>query len=146
MIGQDGQPQTNLHASCVALGARAVLIIGPSGAGKSQFALALMAFGATLVADDRTILTRRGAQVWATCPPAILGQIEARGLGILHAQAQTDGAEVVLVLDLAQRETDRLPPQRHCDLLGRPIPLVLGQDHAHFPASIVQYLRAGRRA
>ena len=43
-----------LHGSCVAVEGRGVLIVGPSGAGKSSLALALMALGAELVADDRT--------------------------------------------------------------------------------------------
>ena len=146
MTGPAIPPEMIVHASCVALDQRAVLITGPSGAGKSMFALALMALGARLVADDRTILSRRGAQVWATCPPTILGQIEARGLGILRADAQVAGAAVVLVLDMGQGERERLPPNRSCDLLGLSVPLALRLDHAHFPAAILQYLRAGRMA
>ena len=42
----------NLHASCIAVHGRGVLILGPSGAGKSSLALQLMALGADLVADD----------------------------------------------------------------------------------------------
>ena len=40
-----------LHASCVAVAGRAVLITGPSGSGKSSLALTLLAHGAALVAD-----------------------------------------------------------------------------------------------
>lgn len=46
----------NIHASCVAIGAKGVLILGESGAGKSDLALRLMDEGARLVADDRTEL------------------------------------------------------------------------------------------
>ena len=75
-----------LHASCVAISGRGVLIIGPSGSGKSALALQLMAFGASLVADDQTELTVQGGTLIARCPPTMSGLIEARGLGILRAQ------------------------------------------------------------
>jgi HPr kinase/phosphorylase len=46
-----------LHASTVAFGRDGgILILGPSGAGKSTLALRLIAAGAQLVADDRTIV------------------------------------------------------------------------------------------
>src|SRR3546814_9666093 len=51
-----------LHASCVAIGGRAVLIEGPSGSGKSDLALRLIDRGAKLVADDYTILTRERSE------------------------------------------------------------------------------------
>ncbi len=58
----------NIHASCVAIGNKGVLLLGKSGAGKSDLALRLIDGGAKLVADDRTILfaKRRGA----ACPGA----------------------------------------------------------------------------
>ncbi|MEF9600929.1 HPr kinase/phosphatase C-terminal domain-containing protein, partial [Paracoccus sp. PXZ] len=72
-----------LHASCIAHRGRGLLILGPSGAGKSTLALEMMAFGATLVADDRTILRREGGRIVADAPDSIRGRIEARGVGIL---------------------------------------------------------------
>ena len=50
-----------LHATCVAVDGRGLLILGPSGSGKSALALQLIALGAQLVADDRTRVSRRGA-------------------------------------------------------------------------------------
>ena len=41
-----------LHASCVAIDGRAVLIEGRSGEGKSDLALRLIDRGAALVSDD----------------------------------------------------------------------------------------------
>ena len=53
-----------MHASCVAVQGKGVLILGPSGAGKSSLALQLMALGADLVADDRTeISVQNGAAI-----------------------------------------------------------------------------------
>ncbi len=129
----------------MALDGRGVLILGPSGAGKSGLALQLMALGARLVADDRTRLNPRAGRLIARAPSAIAGRIEARGLGILAADALQE-APVTLIVDLGQTETDRLPPERRLILLGCTVPLCHGSSSGHFPAAIVQYLRAGRIA
>ncbi len=72
-----------IHASCVAVAGRAVLIEGRSGAGKSDLALRLIDRGATLVSDDYVRLTRTGRRLHAAPPPNIAGKIEVRGIGIL---------------------------------------------------------------
>ena len=133
-----------MHASCVAVSGRAVLITGPSGSGKSALALALMAHGADLVADDQTALTLQDGLLTASAPPTLRGLIEARGVGILSAPALPQ-AQVVLVADLSQAERDRLPPRRKVTLLGCEIDLVLGRDNAHFPASVLCYLKGQRQ-
>ena len=140
----DGHSVT-LHANCVALEGRGLLILGPSGSGKSALSLSLMALGARLVADDRTILTPDGDRLIATCPPALRGLIEARGVGILHAEA-VDRTALVLAVDLGQTEAERLPPLRSVTLAGRTITLVHSVPSAHFPAMLLQYIRAGRHA
>ena len=133
-----------LHATCVAVEGRACLITGPSGSGKSALALQMMALGARLVADDRVTLSLVDGALRATCPAPIRGMIEARGLGLLNADA-LEGAEPVLTVDLSRQETERLPPQREVDYLGHRIALVFGLPAPHFPASLLLYLRAGRR-
>lgn len=142
--GPSAPPETILHASCVALAGRALLITGASGRGKSSLALRMMALGATLVADDRVALRRSGDAVTATAPPTISGLIEARGLGLLHADP-AGPVPVFALLDLDRDETDRLPPARHRDLLGRPVPLLFRVDAPHFPAALFQFLKTGRR-
>ena len=78
----------NLHASAVALDPlRGVLIKGGSGAGKSTLALQLMALGAHLVADDRVDLSVETGHLVARAPASIAGRIEARGVGLLRAEA-----------------------------------------------------------
>ena len=134
-----------VHASCVDVGGRAVLVMGPSGCGKSSLALTLMAHGAALVADDQTELFLDKARLMARCPPALSGLIEARGLGILTAPAAPP-AEVVLVADLGQAEPDRLPPRRSITLLGKEVDLVLGKGNAHFPWAVLCYLKGSRQA
>lgn len=137
-------PTLTLHASCVAVDGRGVLITGPSGSGKSSLALALMAYGAVLVADDRTEISVQGEDVVASCPPAIAGMIEARGMGILNAEV-CPAVAVRLVVDLGQTEGQRLPPHRNVTWFGHTVPLVLGQTSPHFPAALWHYVRAGRR-
>ncbi|WP_342351761.1 HPr kinase/phosphatase C-terminal domain-containing protein [Pseudooceanicola antarcticus] len=134
-----------MHASCVALQGRAVLILGASGSGKSSLALELMSRGAALVADDRVILTREGSRLIARAPETLSGMIEARGVGLLGA-APAGPQPVQLVVDLDQTEENRLPPHRSTNLLGLSLTLLHNTDTAAFAAAILQYLREGRRA
>ncbi len=135
-----------LHASCVAVDGRGLLILGHSGAGKSALAVRLIALGAQLVSDDRTMVTATGGRLVATCPnPALQGLIEARGIGILRAPVY-DAVDLALVIDLAQPEPDRLPPRRTVTMLGIALPLVLHPQNDHFPDALMLYLRHGRQA
>lgn len=140
----DAKPDITVHATCVALGDGALLITGASGRGKSSLALHLMALGAALVADDRVRLSRDADRIVASAPPAIRGLIEARGLGLLNA-ADHGPARLIAVVDLDREETDRLPIARTIVLLGVSLPLIRKIGAAHFPAALIQYLRAGRR-
>lgn len=135
-----------LHASCVAVDGRGLLILGPSGAGKSALAIRLVALGAALVADDRTSVAVEAGALVAACPnPALQGLVEARGLGILRAPSQ-ETVPLVLAVDLGQRESERLPPRRTVTILGVPLPLVLHPQNDHFPDALMLYLRHGRQA
>ena len=134
----------NWHASCVAINGRGLLIRGKSGAGKSSLALELMAYGADLVADDRTDLWQQGHQLMAAAPAALTGLIEARGVGILRVPA-LEQAEISLIVDLGQRECNRLPPLRHIMVLGARVPLVHGAENAHLAPALLQYLRHHRQ-
>lgn len=143
-----------IHASCVAVDGRGLLILGPSGAGKSALALQLMALGADLVADDRVEISvspevsddsPTQARLLARSPAPLAGLIEARGVGILQAPFLNQ-AEITLVVDLSQPETDRLPPRRHATLLGVQLPLVLKGTDLHFHASVLCYLKGARHA
>ncbi len=137
--------EENLHASCVALAGRGVLILGPSGSGKSALSLELMARGADLVADDRVLLRRAGEALLARPPESIAGMIEARGVGLLNARPAGE-VPLTLVVDLGQQETERLPPQRRNILLGVSLPVLHNTGTAAYPAAILQYIRGGRRA
>ena len=132
-----------LHANCAAFGARAVLIRGAAGSGKSALTLQLMAYGATLVADDQTILALRDGWPVASAPEPLRGLIEARGIGLLAAEVAAP-TRVHLVVDMDSVETDRLPASRTTDLLGQTLPLLHNTERLDFPAAILQYLRAGK--
>ena len=135
--------ETVLHASCVAVDEKGVLICGASGTGKSGLALELMGYGAQLVSDDRTALRREEDKILASAPDTIRGKIEARGIGILHADP-VEEVPIVLVVSLDEPETERLPPRRSRQLLGLLVPLVQNSGIPHFAAAIYQYLKRGR--
>jgi len=125
--GPDGQIQ--LHASTVAVDGVALAIIGPSGAGKSAFALAMMARGAGLVADDITWLSKSRPDLIASCPPKLSGRIEARGPTPLRA-----------IVDLGRPETDRLPDAKFVTLDGIRIRLFHSPAMEHFIDAMMLYM------
>ncbi|WP_417263689.1 HPr kinase/phosphorylase [Celeribacter sp.] len=136
----------NLHASCVALDSESgLLILGPSGSGKSTLSLMMMALGATLVSDDRTLLTRDGADLMARAPETLTGMIEARGVGLLKSECLPH-TRLRAVVDMAQVETERLPPRREKALIGVSIPLFYRVDGPQFAPALIQWLKGGRCA
>jgi HPr kinase/phosphorylase len=132
-----------LHASCVAVDGRGLLILGAAGSGKSSLALTLMAWGARLVADDRSRLTLHEGGLWASAPETIRGQIEARGIGILTVPALAR-ARLAAAVDLDRDETERLPPERNIALLGHELPLILNGPGLSFAAGVLHYLKGTR--
>jgi serine kinase of HPr protein (carbohydrate metabolism regulator) len=111
-----------VHASCVAIGGRGVLLAGRSGAGKSDLALRLVDRGAVLVSDDYTELRAVGRSLLARAPAAIAGKIEMRGVGILEMPA-AEQVPICLCADL-DRPPERLPEPAMIRLAGLDIPLV----------------------
>ncbi len=132
-----------IHATTVAFGQQAVVILGASGSGKSSLGLALMSLGADLVADDRTCLHVHEDQLVATCPPALRGRIEARQVGILHA-ACTPSALVRLTVDLDRHEPNRLPEHHVITLSGIEVDCLYGKDVVNLPMAIKLMLAGGR--
>jgi serine kinase of HPr protein (carbohydrate metabolism regulator) len=113
----------NLHASCVAIDGRSVVICGPSGSGKSDLALRLIDRGFTLVSDDRTILRKEDGKLLAAAPDTIRGKLEVRGIGIVDMPEVQDVA-VALVVELTS-DIERLPDDnRERLILGSGIPLI----------------------
>ena len=88
-----------IHATCVAIGDRAVLIAGRSGAGKSDLALRLIDRGARLVSDDYTEVRARSGRAFASAPPTIRDQLEVRGIGLVQFDSVQD-VPIALLVDL----------------------------------------------
>ena len=112
----------NLHASCVAIDGRAVLIGGPSGSGKSDLALRLLDRGFTLVSDDRTIVHRDGPRLVASAPETNKGKLEIRGIGIVE-MATVQIVPLALVVELTS-DIERLPDDSERLILGIGVPLI----------------------
>jgi len=116
----------SLHASCVSVGGRGVLIRGLSGSGKSHLAFALVLAGGAgrvpeiaLVADDRVRLAPRDGRLIASAPHNLSGLIEVRGAGIRRLPYLREAA-LDLVVDLGAPDAARFPePEaRHVVLDG----------------------------
>lgn len=131
-----------LHASCVALDDRGLLITGSSGSGKSTLALQLMAYGALLVSDDYVELRADGDRLMAAAPDTIARLIEARGIGILNA-AYAPNVPIIAVLDLDHIEVERIPARREVTIANCTIPLLHKVEGIHFAPAILQFLRGG---
>lgn len=141
--GPDGRLQ--LHASTVVIHGKAVAFTGPSGVGKSGAALACLSRGAHLLADDITWLHANEDGLIASCPPTLLGRIEARGVGILKA-APTPPTRLSLIVDLGTPEPQRIPTQKSVKLLGRDVTLLHTPHTAHFLDAIFLYIDGSREA
>lgn len=130
-----------LHATCVGIGGRGVLIAGPSGSGKSDLALRLIDRGAMLVADDQVILTAIDSRLLAAVPQTIAGKIEARGIGIVEMVHQSP-MPVWLLVDLVGA-VERMPERVTRELLGVSIPAVaLNPFEASAPVKVGLALKA----
>jgi HPr kinase/phosphorylase len=128
------------HASAVAVEGRGALILGPSGSGKSSLALALMALGGRLIADDGVWVEDARLQR----PEAAPALIEARGIGLLHAGPICQGAPLALVVDLSRAEPARLPEPKLSTIHGRKVALILAAGRTTLAPALCHLLRYGR--
>lgn len=147
-----------VHATCVALDGRGILIRGKPGAGKSDLALRCLMMcaspfssrGFQLVADDQVVVERNGGCLVATAPPVLRGKLEVRGHGIIDLcgggsgvqgpTALAERAEIALIVDICDpgEAVERLPdPVPTADLLGCLLPLMrLHAFEASAPAKL----------
>lgn len=116
-----------VRGTAVAVGSSGLLITGATGTGKSALALALIARGARLVADDQVLLRDDGGALTMSAPDATRGLIEMRGAGIVELPCVA-GVPLRLLADLDEPARDRLPPLRSRTLRGRAVPLLSCRD------------------
>ena len=115
----DHKNKKNVHGTAVSIDGKGLLILGQSGSGKSQLALALITHGAKLISDDQVILINTESDVILSAPKSISGKIEARFVGILKMPVLI--APLYLVIDLDQKELDRLPKKKFVTYFNKKI-------------------------
>ncbi len=101
----------------------AVLLFGESGSGKSDLALRALDAGWRLISDDYTVVWASSGRLWARAPETIADQLEARGLGLLHAP-RLCVAEAGLAVTCAPDEVERMPEAEVMTLDGITLPAV----------------------
>ena len=121
----------SIHASCVLVGARAVLVRGASGSGKSRLVHELIEAGrrgevpfTRLVADDRTLVEATHGRLLARPVPALAGLLELRHIGLREMPFEP-AALVGLVINLDPK-AERLPEaaDEFAEIEGISLPLV----------------------
>jgi HPr kinase/phosphorylase len=132
-----------IHATCVAIGQRGVLLRGDSGSGKSDLALRLIEEGAMLVADDQVVVTVRDGELEASPPQALAGLIEVRGFGIVRLPYRAPVLLALVVTLVDRRDVPRMPEPDVTEIAGIALPHLL---LAPFDASAVAKLRLAVKA
>jgi HPr kinase/phosphorylase len=110
-----------LHATCVELSDKGVVLLGASGSGKSDLALRLIDLGARLVADDQVAVERRGDRLFGRPAEALAGLLEVRGFGIVKLP-WCAVSPLALAVELVAGPLPRLPEPGSYELLGVRLP------------------------
>jgi HPr kinase/phosphorylase len=111
-----------LHATCVELSGRGIVLLGPSGSGKSDLALRLIDRGARLVADDQLTVERQGDRLLGRPAEALAGLLEVRGYGIVKLPWRAPCPLGLAVGLDSVGPLPRLPEPESYDLLGVRLP------------------------
>lgn len=112
-----------IHGTSVVLGENGLLITGESGSGKSDLALRLIDSGATLISDDLTICMKKETSIHLFSMEKICGLIEIRGIGLMKVP-YIENIKLSMIIQLVDKEIDRLPKIRKKKLLGLNFPLI----------------------
>ena len=134
--GREGQ-ETALHATCVAIDGRGVVLTGASGAGKSGLGLQLIDGGAMLVSDDVTAICREGPRLIARAPLRGAGLIEARGNGLMRL-AYVDQAPIAFFVAVGAAAAERLPKPAYRTELDVSVPLLRADPRDPASAALIR--------
>jgi HPr kinase/phosphorylase len=110
-----------LHATCLSVQGRGILLCGPPGCGKSDLALRLITgHDARLVADDQVTVERRGSLLVGSAPKNLRGLFEVRGLGIVRMDYEHEAGLAMLFRLKSWQDIERMPdhPVRQLSILG----------------------------
>lgn len=130
----------------VCINGQGVLITGKPGIGKSSLALALVADGQQLVADDVIEVSRSDEQLYAHCPNMLKGLLNSRELGtvdieqLFGQEALVESTPLQYVVELVDaKQQPRLEGQQfHTKIMQTDLPLLkLSVDN---PASVITRL------
>ncbi|AYG64591.1 MULTISPECIES: HPr kinase/phosphorylase [unclassified Rhizobium] len=108
---------TNIHATAIIIGRTGLLFLGPSGSGKSTLAFSCLTaakplgLAASLIADDRVLISKQDGSVIAECPPSIAGLMEIRYTGIVRMPYVSRGEMHFAVRAVDPATAERLPPE-----------------------------------
>lgn len=127
-------PCKQIHAECLNIYGKGVLITGASGIGKSEVALDLVKNGHFLIADDSVILKFiDDNNIIATAPELLKNRIEIRGVGIIDitklfgVTSVLNKAKVDIILELKPLDgsEDRIGQEiKYTEINGYKIPKI----------------------
>lgn len=112
---------SHIHASCVELSGKGLLLLGNAGAGKSSFALSLINRGFTLVGDDQVCIFPDDGKLRAQPAESLKGLLEVRGIGILQ-MLYSSSCTIEYLIDLVPGFcAERLPDQKTMMIYNAPL-------------------------
>ncbi|WP_455477770.1 HPr kinase/phosphatase C-terminal domain-containing protein [Bartonella sp. B10] len=117
-----------LHANCLKLGGKGLLILGPSGSGKSTLTLSLLDRAewsrreAKLISDDYTMLCVENEKLYGYTPEGLQGGIEIRGVGLYTIECEK--RTTIDCVILLGPEYDRFPTNQTFKFANLHIPLL----------------------
>lgn len=114
---------TPMHAACVAIGGRGILIEGATGSGKSGLALRLIDRGAEFVGDDGILVQADNGRLIARPHPRIRGLLEVRNLGLLTFPCR-DETTIALAIRLDENAPRYIEGPESLEIDGITIPML----------------------